>query len=112
MRFSTLRSGPFSRASIALLLCFVLFGVLLTGCAPVERQQARVRAWWARIAGTASGTVWAARATAEDTAALGAAAMSGAKARVQDLRDRAANIAEGIEKMEEGRKLIQEGVRE
>lgn len=100
-------------ASIFCLLC-VLF---LSGCAPIERQQARVRAWWAELTGTASGAIATTRATVEGTveagraaAELGAQVMSGAKATVQDLQERAEKVQEGARKIQEGKRLIEEGM--
>lgn len=114
-----IRSGVPFRSSLALLWSLFLFGVLLSGCAPIERQQARARAWWATVSGTASGAVTVTRETVEDTVEAGRAAvelgvqvMSGAKATVQEIQDRAAKVQEGAKKIQEGKKLIEEGVGE
>ncbi len=96
---------------------FVCIFLLLSGCAPVERQQARARAWWAELTGSASGALSTTRETVEgavDTGKqaveLGVQVMSGARATVQDLQERAAKVEEGIEKIQEGKQLIEEGV--
>ncbi len=105
-----IRSGVPLCASTALLLCFVLFGVLLSGCAPIERQQARVRAFWAELTGTASGAVAVTRETVEGTIEAGRAAAGSVQQTVQDLQDRAAKVQEGAKKIQEGKKLIEKGV--
>ena len=117
MMARAVRSGVPLRSSLALLWMFFLFGVLLTGCAPVERQQARVRAWWATVSGTASGAIQTTRETVEGTVEAGRAAvelgvqvMSGAQATVEEIQGRAAKVQEGAKKIQEGKKLIEEGV--
>ena len=111
------RSGVPSHASLALLWSLFLFGVLLAGCAPVERQQARVKAWWAEVSGTASGAIAVTRDTVQGTVEagraaveLGAQVMSGAQATVEEIQERAAKVQEGARKIQEGKKLIEEGV--
>ncbi|MDD5102926.1 MAG: hypothetical protein PHX93_00840 [Candidatus Peribacteraceae bacterium] len=111
------RSGGLRGTSLALLWSLFLFAVLLSGCAPVERQQARVREWWAQLTGTASGAIATTRETVGGTVEagraaveLGAQVMSGAQATVQEIQDRAAKVQEGVEKIQEGKQLIEEGV--
>jgi len=90
--------------------CFVSVFLLLSGCAPVERQQSRVRAWWATISGTASGTITKTRETVSGTVEAGKQAVEGVQETVEDLQERAAKIEEGAKKIQEGKKLIEEGV--
>ncbi|MDD4287790.1 MAG: hypothetical protein PHN33_05580 [Candidatus Peribacteraceae bacterium] len=114
--------------------CFASVFLLLSGCAPVERQQSRVRAWWATVSGTAShvgrdrrgereaqgtGTliekgemaIEGARETVSGTVEAGRAAVQSAQKAVEDLQERAAKIEEGAKKIQEGKQLIQEGVK-
>ncbi len=111
MRARRVRSGAIGGSSLVLLWSLFLFGVLLTGCAPIERQQARVKGWWAQLTGTASGAIVTTRETVEGTVEAGKQAVEDAQEMLQDLQDRTAKVQEGIEKMQEGKTLIEEGVK-
>ncbi|MDO8468576.1 MAG: hypothetical protein Q7S29_02355 [Candidatus Peribacter sp.] len=111
------RSGVPFRSSLVLLWSLFLFGVLLSGCAPIERQQARVRAWWAQISGTASGVTATVRGTANATVEAGRQVIdtaSGAARRagetLEEFQDRVRKVQEGAKKIQEGKKMIEEGV--
>jgi len=106
-----IRSGAHDHSSLFVLWTLFLFGMLLSGCAPVERQQARARAWWAEISGTASGAIAVTRDTVKDTVEAGRATVEGVQATVEDLQQRAAKVEEGAKKIQEGKKLIEEGVK-
>ncbi|OIO53077.1 hypothetical protein AUJ46_05945 [Candidatus Peregrinibacteria bacterium CG1_02_54_53] len=85
--------------------------ILLSGCAPVERQQARVKGWWAQLTGTASGAIAVTRETVEGTVETGKQAVENAQEMLRDLQERTARMQEGIEKLQEGKALIEEGVK-
>lgn len=111
------RSGVPLHSSLALLWTLFLFGVLLSGCAPVERQQARVRAWWAQISGTASGVTAMVRGTANTTVETGRQVIDTASGAVrwagetlEEFQDRVRKVQEGAKKIQEGKKLIEDGV--
>jgi len=93
----------------------VIFGIvsfiLLSGCAPVERQQARVRAFWATLSGSASGAIATTRDTVKGTVEAGRATVEGVQETVEELQQRAAKVEEGAKKIQEGKKLIEEGVK-
>ncbi|MFH1444420.1 MAG: hypothetical protein ABIG34_03450 [Candidatus Peregrinibacteria bacterium] len=105
-RQAGLRMTHWMMAFVGIVSC-----VLLTGCAPIERQQARVKGWWAQLTGTASGAITVTRETVEGTVEVGKQAVEGAQEMLQDLQDRTAKVQEGIEKMQEGKKLLEEGVK-
>ncbi len=104
------RSGVTGGSSLLLVWSFFALALLLSGCAPVERQQARAREWWAQLTGTASGAIAVTRATVEGTVETGKQAAEDAQEMLQDLQDRTAKMQEGIEKIQEGKKLIEEGI--
>lgn len=104
------RSGVPFKSSLALLWAFFAMAALLSGCAPIDRQQARVRAWWAALTGTASGTLATVREGVVGTVEAGKQAVQGVEQTVENVSDRAVKVKEGSEKIQEGKKLIEEGV--
>jgi len=91
--------------------------LFLTSCAPIQRQQARARAWWAEVTGTASGAYVTVKGTAEDALKSGRVVLDSgtevvrqAGETLQEFQDRVEKVKTGVEKIAEGKKLIQEGV--
>lgn len=84
--------------------CCILFA--LSGCAPVERQQARVRHWWAELTGTAADTLKTGKVVLDS----GTEVVRHAGETLLEFEARVEKVKAGAEKIAEGKKLIQEGV--
>ncbi|PIR49268.1 hypothetical protein COU80_00780 [Candidatus Peregrinibacteria bacterium CG10_big_fil_rev_8_21_14_0_10_55_24] len=96
----------------AFLLVCIAGGLLLSGCTSLKERQARARAWWAHITGTASGALMQVEEQIEGTVDLGKTVVDTVQESAQSAKDRVENVREGIEKIQEGKKLIEEGLGE
>ncbi|MFH0851161.1 MAG: hypothetical protein V1876_00225, partial [Candidatus Peregrinibacteria bacterium] len=109
------RAHQHAVSSVALCCAFAF---LLSACAPIRRQQARARIWWGSIVGTASGTVTTVRGTAKDTVEVGKKVIDSASGAVrqvgetlQEFEDRVEKVKKGVENIQQGRKMIEESIR-
>ena len=106
---------PLSRSnrvsgSTALLLVCIVGGLLLAGCTSLQERQARARTWWAQITGTASGALEQVGGQIEGAVDLGKTVVDTVQEGAQEVKQRVDNVHDGIEKIQEGKKLIEEGL--
>ncbi|MDD5623858.1 MAG: hypothetical protein PHI23_04070 [Candidatus Peribacteraceae bacterium] len=96
--------------SFTWLLMVAFLGVLLAGCTSITERQARVMRWWAEVTGTASGAIVETKEKVDTVVEQGKAAVEGAQEILDDLGRRADAVKTGIEKIQEGKKFIEEGI--
>ncbi|HAI98711.1 TPA: hypothetical protein DCL30_04220 [Candidatus Peribacteria bacterium] len=95
---------------VAFLLMFILSAVLLVGCVPVEQRQARAEGYWASVSATVL-TSW--RDAAQQIRAvvdLGRVLLGNVQSGVEEVKRRADAVQEGVDKIAEGKKLLEEGL--
>jgi len=95
---------------IAFLLVCIVGGVLLVGCVPLKERQVRATAWWAQITSTASGALQEVTGQVEGVVDMGKSTIDTVQEGAQDIGRRIDSVREGVEKLQEGKKLIEEGL--
>lgn len=98
------------RSGSVLLLVLIAGGFLLVGCSSVEERQTNALRLLGGVSGSASGALQQAMMQVRGAVELGKGVVGTVQEGAADIRHRADTVSEGVQKVQEGKKLIEEGL--